>query len=104
MKHLICAAALDDRLRPVLPQPAHRLRKKRRSLRTAMRPLTPHMPHRIAGKGQRTLHRLIGHPPVTAIGIVIMLTVLQKDTDRLGLILPDQDGIAVAATKPDIRA
>src|SRR5581483_604999 len=50
------------------------------------------------------LHRLVGHPPVAAVSVVVVRPVLQKDADGLRLVLADERVVAVAAAQADISA
>ena len=58
----------------------------------------------VTGKCERPFHRLVGHPPVAGIDVQVARAVLQKDAQRLRLILADERGITVTPAQPDIRA
>ena len=68
---------------------------------TAVAPVVVHL---VPGEDQRSLHLLVGHPPVAAVDVQVGAAVLEEDADRLGLELADQSGIVVAAAQPDVSA
>src|SRR5258708_16180637 len=60
--------------------------------------------HFITGKRQRPFHRLICHPPIAAVLVVIIRAVLHKDANGFWFVLAYERGIAHAATQIDVRA
>src|SRR6185437_1546270 len=65
----------------------------------------PGMIDLISGEGQRAFHLLIAHPPVAelqAAGPAIAAAILEKNTQRLGICLPDENRIAIAPAHADV--
>jgi hypothetical protein len=105
--HGVLRLADTDRLRPVLPEPAHRIGEDRRGVAAAVDPLAPDVFDLIAGKRQGPLQGLIPHPPVADLRPaepLIVRAVLHEHADRLGLGFAHQDRIAVPAAHPHKRA
>ena len=68
---------------------------------------TPGVIDFISGKGEGAFHFLIAHPPVAefqAAGPAIAAAILQKNTQRFGVRLSDEDRIAVASAHADVGA
>ena len=53
----------------------------------------PGMVHLITGEGEGAFHRLVGPPPITAVLVVVIGAVLEKNADGLGLEFTDKGGI-----------
>src|SRR5829696_2680853 len=64
--------------------------------------IAPGMLDVVPSKDQGAFHHLIGHPPVTAIDVLIARTVLKINPDRFGLSLANQCGVNVATAQTDI--
>ena len=92
------------RRRPALPQPFHPSGEYLRGMVVAVAPFSPHVVHLIAGEDERSFEGLIGDPPVAAVDVEILGTILEEDADRLRLDLPHEGGVFVATAQPDVRA
>src|SRR5262245_27352576 len=90
------------RLRPPLPQPAHRVGKDRRAVLAVVPAFAPDVLNLITGEHERTLHRLVGHPPVAWIAVVVVVAVLQKDADRLRFVFANERRIVMPPAQPDV--
>src|SRR5258708_7410152 len=74
----------------------------------AMAAFTPYMLNLVACKYQRTLHRLVAHPPTSDFpqkrSQLVVGAVLHEDADGFGLGLAHQHCIMVPTAHPDKRA
>ena len=64
----------------------------------------PGVVHIVAGPLQGSLHRLIGHPPVAAVEVVVVLAALEVDAQGLGLEFAHEDGELVGTVDADVGA
>ena len=62
------------------------------------------MPHVVAGECERSLHRLVGHPPVAPGDVQVLRSALEKHADRLRFALADERRILLAAADGRIGA
>src|SRR6185503_11452414 len=92
------------RLRPVLPEPAHHIGKDFRGVLAVVAALAPYVVHVVAGEDERPLQFLIRHPPIAGVDILVRAAILEKNSDRLRLVLADERWIVVPAAQTDIGA
>ncbi len=72
-------------------------------MRAVVSPGPPRRFNVIARKDQRSLHRLVGLPPIAGVDIQITRAVLQEDADRFRFLFSDQDVIPVGSPQTGIR-
>src|SRR5690606_33083786 len=90
-----------DRTRIISPQPTHRVGEQCRRMPTIVTALSPDVLYVVAGEHERSLHRLVGDPPISAINVQVVLAVLHEDADRLRLILANKSRIPIGSAQTD---
>ena len=87
-----------------VPKPAHRIGEDGVAVFAAVPAVAPFVFQLIAGKLERALYHLVGDPPVAAVNVQVILTVLQKNAERLRLGFADERRNLVAAAQADVSA
>src|SRR5690606_33671809 len=100
----VFAFARYDRFGIVAPQPPHSLGEHGRPVCAIVSPRTPNMVYIIAGKSQRTFHRLVRLTPLVRVDVKVFLSSLHEYSERFRLILSDQKIITIRAAKAGIRS
>jgi hypothetical protein len=94
----------EDWLRPILPQPAHRIGEYGCCVPAIMRFFTPSVVDLVSSKLKGTLQCLIAHPPIAEFRTThpfVIGTVDYENANWLGLSLTHQHGIAVTTAHTD---
>ena len=105
LQHIVLRTPCRQRLRPITPQPFHRLRKLADAATNRVSAIVPRMRHVVARETQRRLHKLIVVKPMSEQRIPrIIPAVVQKYAQRFGLGFPHKRRIAVTAPHRHKRA
>ena len=94
----------DGRFSMVFPKPSEGLDEDFVAFLAAVAAIIPSMGVFVAGEFEGALHGLVGHPPVTAIDVEIVLTILKENTERFGFGFADEGRVVVTASKADVGA
>src|SRR5258708_23069862 len=82
-----------------MPEPAHRIGENSGRLFSFVRSRSPCMIHFVPGVNKGAFHRLVRHPPIAAVLVIIVTAILQKNADGFRFCLPDKRGVDIASSQ-----